>query len=418
MAYTDKSVVYLVQLRESGLDWQEVTEIWNEEFGSVQGEKTLNALRKKYKAVQDVEDFSDDFALKNLQTTHTARKRASKTAKENKLLLDRLTFETDFLEELKKVIKKWPIKLHKKVKLKKKKKIPRSILAHISDTHIGVNIKKNEMGGINEFNPTIAARRFAKFFSTLCDYKLDHREDTELVMVLNGDIIAGIIHGQEGGVLPMTTQFSIALSIFAQGISFLAQHFQKIKVIGLVGNHGRYMHKSNKGRQTEQKWDSYTTNIYIALRAVFQDYDSVEFNIPVTPYALFEVQGHMYLAAHGDTFLNLGNPGKSINTDGITKQINNIMNGFEQKIDAVLGAHVHTPTVITLNNGIDLIINGTLSGTDPFAQSIGIVSNNPIQQLFEITKEHRIGDMRFVRLLDADEDKTLDLIIEPMEGLF
>jgi len=415
MSWDDKSVKYLKTLREeTDMAWDEITEEINEHYG-FEPKKTLNAVRKTYKRFQDTEDLNDDLLIKNIQTTHTARKRAQKVTKENKAILDLKLFEGTFLEELSKILKKTNIKLHKRVKLKSKRRKSRAVVAHISDTHIGCKISREEMGGINRYNPEIAARRFALYFKTLSQYKEIHREESELVMVLNGDIFAGVIHSLESGVLPMATQFSLGLSIFSQGISFISQFYSKIRIVGLTGNHDRYMHKDNKGRQSDQKWDSFATNLYVCLKQIFKEDKGVEFIIPKTPYALIDIQGHNYFITHGDTVINVGNPGKSINTESITKQVNSINAGLEGNIDALMVAHVHKATYQSLDNGANLIINGTLSGTDPFAQSIGILSNNPVQQIFEVTREHCVGDMRFVRLDLADDDESLEEIVEPME---
>lgn len=415
-SWTDKQIEYINKMRsETDLMWDDITDLFNDKFDE---NRTKNAVRKSYKRFNDNDTSSDDTLLKNIKSNITAKKRATKLAKENKVILESHIFESDFLKELDAINKKCPIKLHKNVKLKKKKKHSRTIVAHLSDTHIGVNIKRKEMGGINEFNPTVAARRFAFFFKTLSQYKIDHRDETDLVIVLNGDIFAGVIHGLEGGVLPMSTQFSLGMRIFSEGISFISQYFSKVKIVGLTGNHDRYMHKDNKGRQSDQKWDSFATNLYVALDRIFKDYKNITFDIPSTPYATFKIQGHSFFATHGDTVLNLGNPGKSINTGSITKQVNNISIGLKENIDVVMAAHVHKSTFQALDNGSSLVINGTLSGTDAFAQSIGILSNNPIQQMFEVTPDHQVGDMRFVRLESADKDESLDKIIEPQKELF
>lgn len=412
MSYSDKSIKYLKELRESGLDWGEVAELWNEQYEETIGKKTLNALRKLYKRYQDVEDLSDDLVIKNLQSTLTARKRASKLTKENKLILESEIFKKDFLEELNKLVLDQEFVIYEAPELKRKNKAKRTIVAHISDTHIGCKINRKEMGGINEFNPIIAARRFALYFKTLIQYKTHHRKESDLVIVLNGDIFAGVIHSLENGVLPMSSQFSVALRIFAQGLSLVSHHFSRIRVVGITGNHDRYMHKDNKGRQNDEKWDSFATNLYTSLREILKEHKNIEFIIPETPYALFEVQGHNFFATHGDTVINVGNPGKSINTESITKQVNNFNAGLKKNIDVIMAAHVHKPTFQTLDNGAELVINGTLSGTDPFAQSIGIASNTPVQQIFEVTENDKVGDMRFVRLGKADHDEELDDLIE------
>jgi hypothetical protein len=162
-----------------------------------------------------------------------------------------------------------------------------------------------------------------------------------------------------------------------------------------------------------QKWDGFDTVLYESLQEVFRSNENIEFHIPRTPYALIDIQGHKALATHGDTFLNVGNVSRSINVDDLKNQINNMIIGLGQ-IDMVLVGHVHKNTIQTLDNGTELLINNTLSGLDGFAQGLGIVSNNPSQQIFEVTSEHVVGDIRTVKLKKADTDKSLDKIIQPI----
>ncbi|MDX1373559.1 MAG: metallophosphoesterase, partial [Nitrososphaeraceae archaeon] len=336
---------------------------------------------------------------------------------ENKTIVEESLSAEQFLVELERINSISEIKLHKQVKHKKKTKTERTLVAHISDTHIGCNIEKNELGGINEFNNVIAARRFAFLFKEIANYKVSHRNETELVLVLNGDIFAGVIHSQES-VDPMATQFANGVRIFAQGISYLSQHFKKINVVGVTGNHDRYMHKDNKGRQTDRKWDSFTTNLYVSLREIFQGNKDVNFYIPETPYAIFDVMGHKFMATHGDTVINLGNPHKSVNIDSLTKQVNSLIASQKLELSVLMVGHVHKKMFFSLDNGTDVAMNGSLSGTDSFANSLGVFSNQASQQFFEVTKEYKMGDMRFVELSKADEDKTLDKIIEPLYDKF
>ena len=82
--WNDKEIKYLKSLREeTDLDWKEITEEMNEQFTE---RRTLNAVRKCYKRYQD-EDISDDVLIKNLKTTATAKKTASKLRKENKVIV-------------------------------------------------------------------------------------------------------------------------------------------------------------------------------------------------------------------------------------------------------------------------------------------------------------------------------------------
>ena len=236
------------------------------------------------------------------------------------------------------------------------------------------------------------------------------------MIAINGDTLQGIIHDQETTPL-MTTQFSAGLFLFSQAISYLAGHFNSVRVICTTGNHARFLHKQNKGRQSASKWDGFHTCLHVGLKYALKSHTNVSFELPVTPYALIDIQGHKYFITHGDTVVSPGNVGKSISTESIKNKINDLMAGLG-KIDVAVFGHVHVSCYTTLNNGTELVVNGTMSGIDPFAQSIGILKNNPCQQLFEITPDQAVGDMRFVRLKDADEEVELDNIIQPFSGKF
>jgi hypothetical protein len=65
-----------------------------------------------------------------------------------------------------------------------------------------------------------------------------------------------------------------------------------------------------------------------------------------------------------------------------------------------------------------LVVNGCLSGLDPYAQSVGITTSNPTQEIFEMTTDHAVGDIRLIQVRDADGKKELDKIIKPYDYKF
>jgi predicted phosphodiesterase len=326
----------------------------------------------------------------------------------------------EFLETFKEVMKDTPLKLHpvKKPKAKAKHK-DRTVVVQVSDTHFGANIEASEMGGINEFNWVVAARRMGLLAEQVVGYKPQHRSDTKLVIVINGDIIAGVIHNQEWFADLLSKQTAGTMKILIQFISYCAQHYDDVEVVMTSGNHGRSMHKGSKDRGNTHKWDSYETNIYLGVKyAVESKCKNVKCSIPETPYAIINIQGHKFFATHGDTVINVGNPGTSINMKSINTQINKLNASAlaEQSFAGVMVGHVHVQTAQLADNGTMLLINGTLSGADPYCQSIGIFSNEPTQMIFEVTKEQAVGDIRFVRLVGADKRADLEKIIEPLKG--
>lgn len=370
------------------------------------------ALKKMHFTVDD-----------NLETKYGSRLVSQHINKLEKGYGQALFFERSLHSAVAEALKTHQWQIHPPTKLTKDSKSKRTIVGCISDTHFGANISKEELHGLNEFNWTVAARRMALFVEQIAKYKPEHRKETDLVIQLNGDIIAGQIHNQEWFVDLLTTQFTGTLHLLSQAISYLAQHFSKVQVVCTPGNHGRNVGKADKGRATTHKWDSYETMIYLSLKAILAEkHLNVSFLIPEAPFVVYKVQNHNIMQTHGDTVINVGNPGNSLNMASISNQLNQVNSSElvkpEEKVKVICVGHVHVPTVQILNNGCTAMINGCLSGVDPFAQSIGIFSNNPTQVLFEATEKHAVGDVRMIQLKSADSESRFDKIIAPFSGKF
>lgn len=396
-------------------EWLDLLDEYNAIYGRSVKAETLSRLYRQYRYY----DLSEDHNIKRIKEHRNIQLRNSKIAKENRQILDSEMVKETFLKTFENIVKENPLNIHApaKIKLNNNSNIERVVVGHISDTHIGAEIDVEELGGINSYTYIEEARRHAFFFKQLAEYKTRYRDKTSLLLVLNGDLMQGVIHDQEDAA-EMTTQFARALNIYVQGISYVSRFYKSVKVVCTTGNHARFMHKSNKGRVSSKKWDGFHSMLHIGIRTALSNYKNVEVEIPVTPYASIDVLGHHFFIAHGDTVINLGNVSKTINMANIASQVNDITAALGKVIDVLMAGHVHKSTYQTLDNGTEVVINGPLSGTDPFAQSIGILHNNPCQQMFEVTENHAVGDMRFVRLKEADQDESLDKIIKPLQGKF
>lgn len=397
------------KLRDKGLTFKECSKKIKEDYGIV---KSSSHLRSNLAYYTEIDCSDSDHLVREKR----AKLQNSKTKKDlNSILKDQIKNQ-DIVDEFKKILPKVNFKLHKKVKLNSKKKINRAIVMHLSDTHFQAQIDGEEMGELNKYNNTEEARRLAFFTKEVAEFKKQHRDETELVMVLNGDLIQGIIHDQES-TPAITTQISASLHLLTQSISYLATEFKRVRVICTTGNHARMMHKGNKGRQTQEKWDSFATILHVGLKYALKPYTNVEFEIPVTPYAYTKILGHNYFICHSDTVLSVGYPGKSINVQNAKNKINDLKEGIGP-IDVVMVGHTHVDTKQVLTNGVTMLTNGSMSGIDPFALSIGITSSSPTQQMHEVTEAHKVGDLRSVYVAEADKDNSLDKIVEPFSGKF
>jgi hypothetical protein len=414
-SYTDEQIQFIIDKKnKDNLSWEKITEEFNKEY-LCNPKKGVNSLEHTYRKYKDIPAFCSDYIITTIRKDANLQRKSTFLAKENRELINVVNDSEDIKDIFNNFLKKSKFKLHRPLKLKNtQKKFDRTIIAHLSDTHFGALVDKNEMGSINSYNYRVACRRVAHFCKNLAYYKIDKRKQTDLILVLNGDILAGIIHSREFGVELLSKQFIISLSILIQAISYLSQNFKNVIVYTSSGNHDRMIHKGSLDRATIHKWDSYATMIFFSLQQKFSTFNNVEINIPKTPFISFYAQGHRVFATHCDTIVNLGNTSKTLPMDNIANQINKINNSDLatcDKFKIFMFAHVHSVLSTITNNGEHVFINGSVLGSDSFAQSIGVFSNNPCQQFVEITKEH-VGDMRFVSLKEADNNKDLDKIID------
>lgn len=409
---TEGEVTYIVELKEKGFTWGEIAEKVTKKFGV---KRTHDSVRNSYRRYSEIENTPNS-VIRNIKDAHRARKQKSVAAKDNKILVENQIRQEDFLQEFEAILKKNKPILYKPTKIASKKATERVLLMHLSDMHFQANIDEGEMGGLNKYGSTEEARRLAFFTKEVANYKPQYRANTELVIAINGDILQGVIHDVES-TPAITTQVCATMHLLGQSISYLSNHFKKVRVVCTVGNHERMMHKSNKGRQTRQKWDNYSTIVYAGLKMSLSAHKNVEFIIPEAPYAYINVLGHKFFITHSDTVLNIGYPGKSVDIQRAKNVINDLKEGIGH-IDVVLVGHVHVDCKNILPNGTVLMSNGSMSGIDEFALSLGITANNPTQQMFEVTRGHAVGDMRSIKLLPADKDKELDKIIKPFNGKF
>lgn len=311
----------------------------------------------------------------------------------------------DYLSDIKGKIHAKPFKKKKHVKM------GRSVNLVISDTHIGSDISAEECrvpyGRIEE------ARALSAITKNVCDYKREYREETELNVFMIGDLLENELHERTSADL-LHFQTCRAMYLLSQMVGHFSREFPSVRVFFAVGNHGRDK-GINHGRAVSLKANAVETTIYYGIRLACQNLKNVQFHQPLTPWVEAEIQGHKVFATHGDTVINVGNPGKTLNIKGIGDQANvinaSLKDTNEYKI--FVAGHVHHATVSQLANGGIAIINGALTPPNSFANSIGILESDQVQVLWESTKSHPVGDIRFINASGSRNDKSLDGIIKP-----
>ena len=250
----------------------------------------------------------------------------------------------------------------------------------LSDWHWGEVVRPEEIGGVNEYNMTIAQSRARTVISVAVDLLTNHLSSARypgICLLLGGDMVSGDIHDElreTNETATMPTWIDL-LGTMKWVINELHQTFGKVFVVGVTGNHGRTTHKPRAKRRNHSNFDWL---LYKVLERDYTDNRAVSFMIPEGPDALFRLYGHRYLLTHGDQFRG---------GDGIIGPLGPITRGdikkrsrqaqLNQGYDTLLMGHWHQ--LIQLDS---LIVNGSLKGYDEYAAASNFKFENPRQALW------------------------------------
>lgn len=390
-------------------------------FKSAGNRTWIKTNASKIKQLGGFTNFRDShFTIDIASKLDTTALKLKEDAKNNRNTLKTATREQVFLDKLESILSKYVTREPKKITPNKKNpgggKITRELNILLSDLHFGSDLNP-AFGPALKYGRTEEARRLAYVVKSVCSYKMDHRNETRLRVHLAGDIIQGQLHDLRDGDI-LAAQCARAIHLLEQAISTLAANFPEVVVDCCTGNHDRITSR-HKERGVYEKSDSLATIIYYSVKKATKHLDNVKFDITLKPYIEYESFGNKCFGTHGDTVLNPGYPGNTINAKNLETQINRINaslpNSEEFKLFFV--GHVHVGTVIHMSNGATLITNGPLTPSDQYSVSIGLFESSCGQSMWESTPEYVVGDYRFIRLTSVqDNDKSLDEIISPFEG--
>lgn len=411
MKYTPEMIDFI--LKNYAKNKSSINVKFKQKFGI---SKTVNALRKVHDMYKDI-DFSEEALVLNEKKLYKEKMKLKDVVSMNRSLIQQSVHKDDFLESFIDIVKSiQPVKV-KQYRKTKNVKVDRELTLVLSDLHFGSDISAKETGTLT-YGKVEEARRFGEIIKQTCDYKLDHRSTTSLNVLLLGDIIQNQLHDPRDGA-PIAEQVARSIYLINQGIARFSESFPEVRIICSSGNHGRATARHH-GRATNQKWDSIETMVYYAVKESNKHLKNVTVEIPKTPYLTYEVFGHKIFATHGDSVFKTGYPGNGIRTGALENQINRINSTLKdsEEYSVFIFGHIHLGSIVHLGSGATMITNAALCPVDEFAVSIGHLESNAGQYLFESTKTHPVGDVRFIKVnKKTDADKSLDKVIQPFNDL-
>ena len=217
--------------------------------------------------------------------------------------------EQSFREYLQKLVKENvnpvpPVQRHRArpAPTKATKRFP---LLVFTDWHFEELVQAEGTLGLNTYDIPTACRRVHRVARVVMDWKRDVESAgrfhvPELVVLLNGDMITGSLHGLERhSDAPNVVRAAFACGdLIAAAIADLAAVFPKVRVVGVPGNHGRL--PDDRKVPTKDPTRSWDYVAYQVARRRLSSNPNVGWHTFDAYGILFEVGGHLCYAAHGN----------------------------------------------------------------------------------------------------------------------
>lgn len=346
--------------------WQDVADILNKEFDNNFSESTY---RKWFKNFEEgirygLEKYKDNELLEEIENKTIEFQKQKYQYQDQKRELNNLIRQQARFEHLKQEIQK---SIHELSKVKPlqfvdKNKYPNlknKGIALFSDWHYGLEYQ-NSLG---KYNPEVFIHRLEELIIKLIRYGKRHNI-SELTVASLGDLIHGAIHvsTRVQSSEDVIKQIQHVAEHMSEALARLANEFDEIKFIHVIGNHARLIPNKNESIFRENL--EYLIPWYIESR--LSQFSNVKVLTDSDGMYIDEVYSDKFVYVHGDLD----------NVSNATKVLPQMI-GIVPKY--IFAGHIHQNTVKDYGR-TTVITNGSLCGTDDYALSKRYFSK-PMQKL-------------------------------------
>ncbi|NJL71417.1 MAG: hypothetical protein HC888_07260 [Candidatus Competibacteraceae bacterium] len=263
------------------------------------------------------------------------------------------------------------------------------LILHLSDEHADETVEAHKVGGLEEYNFSVALCRAEQYVDTVIKWTqttLKNFRFPVLHILSYGDHTSGEIHGAVSHS-EYHNMFKNALSIGhmqALMIRDLAPYFPQVKVYCVSGNHGR----RSKKKDYEGAHDNWDFLISQTAKMLTSDIRNVEFLIPDAYSINVDINGHGFCIEHGD-----GVPSwNSLPWYGLERKTRRLMalhNTVGKQVRYFVFGHFHSASTISDLNG-ETFINGAWVATSPYSYEAFSGYREPKQWIMGCHKDHGV----------------------------
>lgn len=289
------------------------------------------------------------------------------------------------------------------------KQSKRTVTLLLSDLHLG-----SELDSMDEPLPFTAiqeARRLEYLLRQFVEYKPQYRKQSKARLVLNGDLIEGLLMHDFRSGSPLAEQKAIFYRLMLPFIGHVAAMFPAVDIVCQPGNHGRDKLR-HPGRATTRRWDSHEFEMYQALQLMCDGLKNVNWQIDFRGVSIVDSYGQTIGVTHGDAEVKLAHPDAGAKNNAREFDRINSTRLWGCEFDAWLIGHYHTPRYVP--GSPKVIYNGALVPPNGHARANGYIGEKCGQFLFESVEGYPIGDVRYIEVGPSqDNDPLLGDLIKP-----
>lgn len=371
--------VTIQTLRSKGMQWQEIAEVMNQQFGFQFSE---DSLRKRWSRFNK----KSPMATSNNNTNGIS-------------LIPQQNTIGSILEYIGNKIDKMSFKSAIKVPHKPKSKQALEVHLLRSDAHVGEMVDPQSTSGLGNYNYNTYLSRLETLTQKVV---LFHDQDTKnlglskLVIAYLGDQLEGegaIYKGQSYYIdLPLVDQlFNSVEAEISRFLLPLAEVFHEIEVYCVPGNHGRAGRIGEHHERTN--WD------YIFYRFLKEIIDRIAPNIKIyiseSPLMLVQHGQFTFSYSHGDNVKSY----MGIPFYGLDRMVKKITSMFNKYIHYFCVGHFHDPASLSDN----IFINGTMVGGSNLSINRMNTLSVPSQKMFYFDSEKGVNRETNLYLEDLTE---------------
>lgn len=256
-----------------------------------------------------------------------------------------------------------------------------TVVAQMTDWHLGEVVQPDEVLFLNAYNEQIAYQRAKLWFEKVISVPRAYVNGVKLeglIIPATGDLFTGEIHDEltESNYERILQTVLNAQEPILAGMELLEREYTNVEVDAVVGNHGRMALKSVfKGRV----YDNFEWLFWSIIRDRLKDRGSkIVINVSTSMDMNVPIYGRNHLLTHGDQFKG---------GTGISGAFAPLSLGSHRKSkrQAAAGMPMETMVIGHLHQLINIpgvIMGGTMKGMDEFAFGINVPPADAAQALW------------------------------------